>query len=154
MNKLHAHIHMGAVKELLYEIDTAVGYIDKKAAIQTLEANAQGYLRQSIAIIDSLLETVEKLRQRNGILREALEKSDTENERVLKRNREVCELANERVGVLVEALTWYGNKGNYKVNVTDQWEPVTPIDKDAGQRARSLLSFLSTIEGGKADASS
>jgi len=123
MDKLHAHIHMGAVKELLYEIDTAVGYIDKKAAIQTLEANAQVYLRQSIAIIDSLLETVEQLTAQNTAMKESLENAKS---------------------TIAYLISEYPNE-----MWTDQskhiWEEV---GKDA------IKHLLSTIEGGKADASS
>lgn len=159
MDKPQAHIHMHAVKELLYDIDTAVGYIDKTAAIQTLEANAQGYLRQSMAIMDHLLETVEQLQKRcdrlvdaelryvqkieqmhhrDNALSEALEKSDADNERIRNRNREVCDLANERVGSMV--------KGLQAIVAYPKGEALVYVSEIKAIAATTL----STIEGGKA----
>ncbi|MGG4552581.1 hypothetical protein [Paenibacillus humicus] len=41
-----------------------------------------------------------------------------------------------------EALKWYGDKKTYETNLNDQWEPVTLIDQDLGEKAREALSHL------------
>lgn len=43
-----------------------------------------------------------------------------------------------------EALEFYVDEESYKVNVTEQWQPVRPIDKDGGEKARRVLRGEST----------
>jgi len=40
---------------------------------------------------------------------------------------------------LKKALGWYADENNHEVNVTNQWEPVLPINQDRGKRARQAL---------------
>ena len=47
---------------------------------------------------------------------------------------EVSQLREEKDS-LEEALRWYADKGNYNVNLIDQWGPHTPVLHDNGKRA-------------------
>lgn len=40
---------------------------------------------------------------------------------------------------LSEALKFYADKVSYEMNVTDEWEPVIPVNKDLGEIARKAL---------------
>lgn len=43
---------------------------------------------------------------------------------------------------LVEGLQWYAAADHYQPNVVDQWQPITSVLEDKGQRARTLLAEL------------
>ncbi|GIP55928.1 hypothetical protein [Paenibacillus vini] len=43
---------------------------------------------------------------------------------------------------LQTALEFYADEKTYETNVVDQWGPVTKIDFDSGERARTNLSHL------------
>ena len=43
---------------------------------------------------------------------------------------------------LVECLEWYGDFENFQTNVVDQWQPITPIISDLGERARQALASV------------
>ena len=73
---------------------------------------------------------------------ERVEKLDYENKGLKHQSEQqgadiaVLEHENQRYK---QALEFYADKKTYETNVTDQWEPVTPIFKDNGKIAREAL---------------
>jgi hypothetical protein len=59
--------HIQGMQRMIAEIDTATGYIDKQAATQTLEANAESWFRESITLLEQQqreIETKDELLER------------------------------------------------------------------------------------------
>jgi len=46
----------------------------------------------------------------------------------------------ERIEELEKALEFYANGKNYETDVINQWEPITPILKDEGEKAKQALN--------------
>ncbi len=77
---------------------------------------------------------------------EHIDKLEKENERLEKyiENLQVVhftELQTEKAenARFRKALEFYADKKTYETNVTDQWEPIAPIDQDQGEKARQEL---------------
>ncbi|MGG1638277.1 hypothetical protein [Paenibacillus sp. NRS-1760] len=68
-------------------------------------------------------------------------------DQIIKKDNEMAILRNEHTA-MKEALKWYADEKNHKENVVDQWEPVIPIAKDEGKKARAVLASL-TMEANK-----
>jgi len=45
----------------------------------------------------------------------------------------------QRIEELEEALGFYADPDNYEADVISQWEPVVPVSKDNGYKARQAL---------------
>ncbi|GIN74015.1 hypothetical protein J14TS2_44900 [Bacillus sp. J14TS2] len=67
-------------------------------------------------------------------------KKGFENEnKIAGRLRKKFERLEKENARLQKTLEFYADKKTYETNVTDQWEPITPIDQDQGDKARREL---------------
>jgi len=64
-----------------------------------------------------------------------------ESVNVLEKKLERMGVRSEEYQLYKKVLEFYADENNYKADVTNQWEPVIPIDQDRGDKASQVLEF-------------